>query len=124
MMKVNDKDIEWKDTPKGHYLTDVKEHVIWKDDKTGAMLALRKIPVGGVHEHPHTHPDANHWMFLLSGEAKDADGSTISCSENNYIFMFAPKGETHGGGPEGRRFTKEIIGLWYFDGPQTKVSKK
>ncbi|MHA2217672.1 MAG: hypothetical protein ACXACY_17195 [Candidatus Hodarchaeales archaeon] len=124
MVKVNGKDIVWKDTPKGHYLTDVKEHVLWEDESTGAMLALRKIPVGSVHEHPHVHPDANHWMFLLSGEATDADGTKTSCSEGDYMFMIAPQGEKHGGGPEGRKFTKEIIGLWYFDGPQTKVVSK
>jgi hypothetical protein len=123
MIKVNGKEVEWQNTPKGHYLSDVKEHVLWKDESTGAMLALRKIPVGGLHEHPHIHPDASHWMFLLSGEAVYPDGSTLSCSENDYIFMFAPRGKKHGGGPAGLKFTKEFIGLWYFDGPQTKISE-
>lgn len=123
MLKVNGKEVEWKDAPKGHYITDVKEHVLWKDESTGAMLALRKIPKGGRHEHPHIHPDANHWMFILSGELVRKDGSTGSWSENDYMFGVAPRGEKHGGASQLKEITKEIIGLWFFDGPQTKVSE-
>jgi 2,4'-dihydroxyacetophenone dioxygenase len=123
MMKVNGKEVEWKDTPEGQYLTDVKEQVLWKDEKTGAMLALRKIPKGGPHEAVHIHPDASHWMFLFSGVVEYPDGRKLSVSENDYFFLLAPKGESHGGLPEGAKITQDFIGLWFFDGPQTKVSE-
>ena len=123
---MNGEEVKWKDAPKGQYLTDVKEHILWKDEKTGAMLALRKLPKGDIHETAHTHPDANHWMFLFSGEAVGPDGFKLTVSENDYFFIPAPKGERHGGYatvPEGTKFTKDFIGLWFFDGPQTKISE-
>jgi 2,4'-dihydroxyacetophenone dioxygenase len=123
MVKINGKDVEWEDAPKGHYLTDVKEKVLWKDERTGAMLAIRKIPKGGIHENPHKHPQANHWVFGLSGEMKYPDGTLLSISEDDYFFLYAPKGDVHGGGPKGTRFTTDCIVLMYFDGPQTKVSE-
>ena len=124
MIKINGQEVEWKDAPKDQYLTDVKEHVLWQDEQTGATLALRKIPKGDIHEAVHKHPDANHWMFLFTGEVVYPDGRKISVSENDYFFLLAPKGEMHGGGPEGTQFTQEIIGLWFFDGPQTKISEE
>ena len=52
-IKVNNQDIEWEDMPEGFYLTDVKQHILWRDDETGAHFALVKFPVGGAHELPH-----------------------------------------------------------------------
>jgi hypothetical protein len=37
---LNFKDIEWKDAPRGYYFTNVKQHTLWEDKKTGATLAL------------------------------------------------------------------------------------
>ena len=37
---LNFKDIEWKDEPRGYYLTNVKQHTHWEDKKTGATPAL------------------------------------------------------------------------------------
>ena len=38
-MKVFDsKELDWKNPPRGYYLTEVKEKVIWEDKKTGAKI--------------------------------------------------------------------------------------
>jgi hypothetical protein len=47
-VKMNGKDVEGEDPPKGDFLTDVKIKVLWRDEKTGAYFRLIKIPVGGI----------------------------------------------------------------------------
>ena len=121
MVKVNNRDIEWEDMPEGFYLTDVKRHVLWTDEKTGAHFALVKFPKGGVHELPHIHPDANHWMFGISGEVEYPGGVHLSAPET-YMFAFRPKGKLHGPQP-GTQFLTDCIAFVYFDGPHTRVFK-
>ena len=57
--KVNVEEVEWETFPEGWYLTDVQYHILWKNEDTGAMFLLLKVPVGGVAELPHTHPQAD-----------------------------------------------------------------
>ena len=94
-IKVNNQDIEWEDMPEGFYLTDVKQHVLWRDDETGAHFALVKFPVGGVHELPHIHPQASHWMFVLSGAYHNGK-QLITKSEGDYGFSYRRQGIQHG----------------------------
>ena len=121
-MKVNNKDIEWEDPPKGDFLTDVKIKTLWRDEKTGAHFRLIKIPVGGLWELPHVHPGASHWTLMVSGEAEFPNGTRMTASEDNYIFMHNPKGEKHAF-YEGVKVVKECVALQYFDGPSTRVTK-
>jgi hypothetical protein len=121
MVQVNGNKVEWKATSQGLYKTDVQEHILWQDEQTGAKLVLRKIPKGGPHEYPHHHPDANHWMFALSGATESPDGTKLSVSENNYVFRLNPKGTRHGELPDDFKFTEDVIGLFFFDGPETKI---
>jgi quercetin dioxygenase-like cupin family protein len=120
-VKMNGKDVEWEDPPKGDFLTDVKIKVLWRDEKTGAYFRLIKIPVGIDHELRHIHPEASHWSFIVSGEAELANGTKMTASEDNYLFMYNPKGEEHG--LKGIKYTKEFVVLQYFDGPPTRVSR-
>jgi hypothetical protein len=115
MVKINGKEVEWKDPPKGYYITDVKQHVIWKDETTEAMMVLLKVPKGSVHELPHKHPHASQWAFGLSGEMQEPDGTRISVAEHGHFFGHTPKGEVHGGDPRTKYLT-DIIGLLYWDG--------
>ena len=121
MVKVNGQEIEWKKFPDGWYITDVKYHVLWKNEDTGAMFLLIKMPVGGVAELPHTHPQADQMGFGLSGEGVRDDGTMIKFEEGNYSFRYRLKGKTHGPRMGSKmKVTKESIILQYFDGPPTK----
>jgi hypothetical protein len=119
---VNNEDIEWEDMPEGFYLTDVKQHVLWKDEDSGAHFALVKFPLGSVHELPHTHPQASHWMFILSGAIERPDGTQVTWSENNYSLSHRPQGIQHGPAKGSQmKITQDTIVLMYFDGPHTRV---
>ncbi len=122
MVNVNGQKVEWKQFPEGWYLTDVQYHVLWKNEDTGAMFVLIKVPLGGTHELPHTHPQADQMLFGLSGSMV-RDGRLVTAGEDNYIFGFNPKGTSHGP-PIGSKteVTNEIILLQYFDGPPTKLN--
>lgn len=120
MVKINGKEVEWHDTPKGWYLTDVRQHILWQNEETGARFVLMKFPKGGNHEHPHTHPHANQWAMGLLGEMEQPNGTRIKFTGDAFSFQFTPKGEKHGGLPDGGKFCSDCYGLFYFDGPLTK----
>ena len=123
MVKINGKDVEWKKFPEGWYLTDVQYHILWKNEDTGAMFILIKIPVGGIHELYHTHPKADQMIFGLSG-SMIRDGTTVTVGEGSYFFQYSAKGTPHGPQREStRETTKECIALQYFDGPPTKINE-
>jgi len=67
-----------------------------------------------LHQHntipAHTHPAANEWAYVLSGEWEES-GSTYTTG----ALFFAPKGTRHG--PHIAR--TEVISLTIFDGPLT-----
>jgi 2,4'-dihydroxyacetophenone dioxygenase len=111
MKMVDSKNLEWEDPPRGYYLTDVKQRVLWTDDETGAMMALLKFPVG-VADKIHSHPEANQFCYGLSGEIEGPDGEKLSFEG---ILALFPKGEKHGA----TNVTKESIMLFYWDGPPT-----
>ena len=124
MVKINGQEVEWKKFPEGWYLTDVQYHVLWKNENTGAMFLLLKIPVGSVQELPHTHPQADQMGFLFTGEAIGDDGNLIVLGDGNYRFAYRPKGTSHGP-PKGskQKITKEVISLQYYDGPPTRINE-
>jgi hypothetical protein len=76
-------EMEWKETPRGYYLSDVRGKVLFQDQESGMKIALVKAPVG-LMDKLHKHPDANQYVLRLSGERK-------------WAFSITPKGEVHGG---------------------------
>ena len=72
-------------------------------------MVLRKFKAG-VTVPAHTHPLANEWAYVLSGEWQESD---ITYTDG--ALFFAPKGERHG--PHVAR--TEVISLTIFDGPLT-----
>jgi len=106
---LNFKDIDWKDAPRGYYLTDVKQYTLWEDKKTGATLALVKFPKG-VADKIHTHPEANQIVIGLSGEVMMPSG-IMPLSPN--MVITTSKGTKHGA----TNVTKESISLFFWDGP-------
>lgn len=98
VMKFPD-EMEWEDTPRGYYLSDVKEKVLFQDPETGAKIALVKAPVGPM-DRLHKHPEANQYVLRLTGDRK-------------WAFSITPKGEVHGGAV----LKEEGIALFIWDGP-------
>ncbi len=109
MKVVDSKKLNWEDPPRAYYLTDVKEKVIWEDERTGAKMALIKFPIG-ISDKLHSHPESDQFIYGLSGEAETGDGEKISMDGR---FFYLPKGEMHGA----INITKETIALFYWDGP-------
>jgi 2,4'-dihydroxyacetophenone dioxygenase len=110
MRVVTFEDLEWEDPPRGYYLTDVKQKTLWKDEKSGATLALIKFPEG-IADKIHSHPEANQIVIGLSGEMEMPDGSLATLTPTAvYIFE---KGEKHGAS----NVTKECLTLFFWDGP-------
>ena len=83
--------------------------VLHKNETTGGATVLRKFHAG-VTVPAHTHPLANEYAYVLSGEWEES-GVVHTAG----AFFFAPKGERHG--PHVAR--TEVLSLTHFDGPLT-----
>ncbi len=83
--------------------------VLHRNEATGGVTVLRKFHAG-VTVPAHTHPQANEFVYVLSGEWEEA-----GVAHTTGAFFFAPKGERHG--PHVAR--TEVISLTTFDGPLT-----
>ncbi|MBD3205519.1 hypothetical protein GF319_04125 [Candidatus Bathyarchaeota archaeon] len=107
---LNFDEIDWEDAPRGYYLTDVKQKVLWKDHNTGATLALIKFPIG-VADKIHSHPNAKQITIGLSGELlMPPDNKPMKVLPN--MVVTAPKDGKHGA----TNFTEESIILFFWDG--------
>ena len=83
--------------------------VLHKHEATGGVTVLRKFHAG-VTVPAHTHPLANEYAYVLSGEWEES-----GVVHTTGAFFFAPKGERHG--PHVAR--TEVVSLTHFDGPLT-----
>ena len=83
--------------------------VLHKNEATGGVTVLRKFQAG-VTVPEHSHPQANEFVYVLSGEWEES-----GVTHTTGAFFFAPKGERHG--PHGAR--TEVISLTTFDAPLT-----
>jgi quercetin dioxygenase-like cupin family protein len=61
-----------------------------KDESTGGLVVLCKFKAGYTVP-AHTHPEANEWAYVLSGEWEES-GITYTTGS----LFFAPKGVRHG----------------------------
>ena len=87
----------------------VELKILHRNETTGGVVVLRKFRAGETIP-AHTHPVANEWAWILSGEW---DESGVSYTRGT--FFFAPKGTRHG--PHIAK--TEVISLTVFDGPLT-----
>ena len=85
--------------------------VLQKQADTGGVVVLRKFAAGSTIP-AHTHPVANEWAYVLSGEWEESDVVYTAGT-----LFYAPKGVRHG--PHLAR--TEVISLTIFDGPLTVV---
>jgi hypothetical protein len=87
----------------------VELKILHKHGNTGGVVVLRKFKAGSIIP-AHTHPDANEWAYVLSGDWEES-GKTYGAG----ALFFAPKGLQHG--PHTARC--EVVSLTIFDGPLT-----
>ena len=86
--------------------------ILHRHESTGGVAVLRKFKAG-VTVPAHIHPDANEFVYVLSGEWEEA-----GVTHTTGAFFFAPRGTAHG--PHVAR--TEVISLTLFDGPLTFVN--
>jgi quercetin dioxygenase-like cupin family protein len=87
----------------------VELKILHKDEATGGVVVLRKFAAGKTIP-AHTHPLANEWAWVISGEWEE-EGITYTPG----TLFHAPKGTMHG--PHVAK--TEVISLTMFDGPLT-----
>jgi quercetin dioxygenase-like cupin family protein len=102
------KDKSWQAGP---YLG-VELMFLHKNETTGGVSVLRKFHAG-VTIPAHIHPDANEFVYVLSGEWEES-----GVTHSNGAFFFAPRGVAHG--PHVAK--TEVISLTIFDGPLTVMN--
>ena len=82
------------------------------NETTGGVTVLRKFHAGMVIP-AHIHPEANEFVYVLSGEWEES-----GVSYGTGAFFFAPRGVAHG--PHVAK--TEVVSLTIFDGPLTVVN--
>jgi len=83
--------------------------ILHKNEATGGVTVLRKFRAG-VTVPAHIHPQANEFVYVLSGEWEESGAEYTAGA-----FFFAPKGIRHG--PHHAK--TEVVSLTVFDGPLT-----
>ena len=97
--------MEWREKS----LKGIFEKMLWRDEETGASIALIKFAKGAGIPQPHLHA-ANQFMFCLSGRFEyTATGVTLTPGS----FYCNPKGNVHG--PSIAR--EETVIVEIYDGP-------
>lgn len=87
----------------------VELKILHTNETTGGVVVLRKFHAG-LTIPAHTHPVANEWAWILSGEWEESD---VTYTPGTLFFV--PKGERHG--PHVAK--TEVVSLTMFDGPLT-----
>ena len=104
-MLVDTAGLDWR--PKS--LVGVHEKLLWRDESSGASIALIRVERGVGIPEPHLHA-SNQFMFCLSGRYEyTATGTVLTAGS----FYWNPKGNVHG--PTIAR--EETVFLEVFDGP-------
>ncbi|MDB6055539.1 MAG: Cupin 2 conserved barrel domain protein [Verrucomicrobiales bacterium] len=98
-------DKQWQPGP----YAGVELKILHKNEATGGVVVLRKF-ASGVTVPVHSHPLANEYVYVLSGEWQE---ETVNYQTG--AFFFVPKGQKHG--PHIAR--TEVVSLTVFDGPLT-----
>lgn len=99
------KDKSWQPGP----YAGVELLVLHKNETTGGVAVLRKFHAG-ITVPAHTHPLANEFVYILSGEWEESE-----VTYSTGAFFFVGKGVRHG--PHIAK--TEVISLTLFDGPLT-----
>jgi len=90
-------------------LKGLSEKMLWRDDTTGASIALIKFAKGSGIPAPHYHA-SNQFMFCLKGKYEYTATKTVLTAGS---FYCNPKGNVHGPAIA----HEETIVLEVYDGP-------
>jgi 2,4'-dihydroxyacetophenone dioxygenase len=102
---LNADNLDWR----AKSLAGVHEKMLWRDEDTGASIALIRIERGAGIPEPHLHA-SNQFMFCLSGRYEyTATGRVLTAGS----FYWNPKGNVHG--PTIAH--EETVFLEIYDGP-------
>jgi quercetin dioxygenase-like cupin family protein len=101
--------LEWRDKS----LSGVSEKMLWRDDATGASIALIRFAKGAGIPKPHLHA-SNQFMYCLEGRYEYmSTGVTLVAGS----FYCNPKGNVHGPAIA----HEETVVLEIYDGPHYPV---
>jgi quercetin dioxygenase-like cupin family protein len=101
--------MEWREKS----LRGVHEKLLWRDEKTGASIALIRIESSFGIPEPHSHA-SNQFMFCLEGRYEyTATGLVLTPG----VFYWNPKGNVHG--PTVAH--EDTVFIEVFDGPHYPV---
>lgn len=85
---IHTQEVEWREKS----LKGVAEKMLWRDEATGASIALIRFSKGASIPKPHMHA-SNQFMYCLSGKYEyTATGVTLLPGS----FYCNPKGNVHG----------------------------
>jgi quercetin dioxygenase-like cupin family protein len=102
---IQSEEMPWREKS----LKGISEKMMWRDEDTGASIALIKFDAGAGIPEPHKHA-SNQFMFCLSGRYEyTSTGVTLEAGS----FYCNPKGNVHG--PTVAR--EETVVVEIYDGP-------
>ncbi len=85
---LRSKELPWR----AKSLKGVHEKMLWRNEETGASIALIRFEKAAGIPQPHSH-DANQFMFCLEGKYEyTKTGVTLTAG----CFYWNPKGNVHG----------------------------
>jgi 2,4'-dihydroxyacetophenone dioxygenase len=102
---IQSHDVQWR----AKSLKGVHEKMLWRDDNTGASIALIRFEKGASIPEPHLHA-ANQFMYCLSGRYEYTRTGVVLTAG---CFYCNPKGNVHG--PTVAH--EETVVLEIYDGP-------
>lgn len=94
-------------------LAGVSEKMLWRDEATGASIALIKFDKGAGIPAPHSHA-SNQFMFCLEGKYEYTASRTVLTAGS---FYANPKGNVHGP----TLAHEDTVVLEIYDGPHYPV---
>lgn len=102
---IKSEEMEWREKS----LEGISEKMLWRDEETGASIALIRFAKGAGIPEPHKHA-SNQFMFCLSG-AYEYTNTGVLLEDGS--FYCNPKGNVHG--PAVAR--EDTVVLEIYDGP-------
>jgi 2,4'-dihydroxyacetophenone dioxygenase len=85
---LQSKDLPWR----AKSLKGVHEKMLWRNEQTGASIALIRFEKGAGIPQPHSH-DANQFMICLEGKYEYTKTGVMLVAGS---FYWNPKGNVHG----------------------------
>lgn len=102
---IQSADVQWREKS----LQGVAEKMLWRDEATGASIALIRFAKGAGIPQPHSHA-SNQFMFCLQGKYEYTSTNVVLTPG---CFYCNPKGNVHG--PTVAH--EETVVIEIYDGP-------